>query len=57
MVRGNVVAQLRNLKADPVVRRAMDAGMLQVFGWYYDILTGTIEQYDEMDRRFVALGG
>ncbi|WP_058189770.1 carbonic anhydrase [Terracidiphilus gabretensis] len=56
VIRGNVVAQLRNLKADPVVRQAMEAGTLQVFGWYYDILTGTIEQYDEKDRRFVALG-
>jgi carbonic anhydrase len=56
VIRGNVIAQMRNLKADPSVKRAMEAGTLQVFGWYYDIMTGTIEQYDERDRRFVALG-
>jgi len=27
-----------------------------VHGWYYDILTGRIEQYDEGLRRFVAWG-
>lgn len=52
LIRGNVVAQLLNLKAQPAVARAMAAGKLQVFGWYYDILTGRIEQYDEQERTF-----
>jgi carbonic anhydrase len=26
-----------------------------VHGWYYDILTGTIESYDEKIRRFLPL--
>lgn len=56
LIRGNVVAQLHNLRAVTAVRRALEAGKLEVFGWYYDILTGTIEQYDEKDRRFVELG-
>jgi carbonic anhydrase len=56
VIRGNVIAQMRNLKADPSVKRAVEAGTLEVVGWYYDILTGTIEQYDEKDRKFVALG-
>ena len=55
VIRGNVIAQLRNLKADPSVKRAMEAGTLQVFGWYYDIMTGTIEQYDEQEQRFLPL--
>lgn len=55
VIRGNVVAQLQNLKADPSVKRAMEAGTLQVAGWYYDILTGTIEQYDEQQKRFLPL--
>jgi len=29
------------------------AGQLTVHGWYYDILTGRIEQYDEELRRFL----
>jgi carbonic anhydrase len=57
LIRGNVVAQLWSLKAQPAVVRAMAEGRLTVHGWYYDILTGRIEQYDEELRRFVALAG
>jgi carbonic anhydrase len=28
---------------------------LQVHGWYYDIMTGNIERYDESMRRFLPL--
>ena len=37
LIRGNVVAQLLNLKAQPAVRLAMEEGRLRVHGWYYDI--------------------
>jgi len=57
LIRGNVVAQLMNLKAQPSVARAFDAGRLTVHGWYYDILTGCIEQYDEGIHRFLPLLG
>ena len=52
LIRGNVVAQLENLKAQPSVARALDAGSLSVLGLYYDILTGHIERYDEHERKF-----
>ena len=55
LIRGNVVAQLLNLKAQPSVARAMATRSMQVFGWYYDILTGQIEQYDESAARFEPL--
>jgi len=55
LIRGNVVAQLLNLKAQPAVARAMVHGSLSVHAWYYDILSGRIEQYDEQMRRFVPL--
>ncbi len=57
LIRGNVVAQLLNLRAQPAVARAVAEGRLKVFGWYYDILTGNIEQYDEQQKRFVPLLG
>lgn len=57
LIRGNVVAQLANLKAQPSVAWAMKGGQLTVYGWYYDILTGRIERYDEKLRRFVPLVG
>ena len=57
LIRGNVVAQLMNLHAQPSVARAVKEGRLTVYGWYYDILTGRIEEYDEMTKRFAPLTG
>ena len=53
LIRGNVIAQLLNLKAQPAVARELSLGKLTVHGWYYDILTGRIEEYDEALKRFV----
>ncbi|MGD0831016.1 MAG: carbonic anhydrase [Terracidiphilus sp.] len=55
LIRGNVVAQLLNLHTEPSVARAESEGRLTVHGWYYDILSGRIEQYDEKLRRFLPL--
>lgn len=55
LIRGNVVAQLLNLKAQPAVARAVHERRLQVHGWYYDILTGRIEEYDDQARHFQPL--
>ncbi len=57
LIRGNVVAQLKNLQAQPAVAREAALGTLTVHGWYYDILSGRIEEYDEGTGRFVALVG
>jgi carbonic anhydrase len=57
LIRGNVVAQYFNLKAQPSVARAVVEGRLAVHGWYYDILSGRIEQFDESMRRFLPLVG
>jgi carbonic anhydrase len=55
LIRGNVVAQLQNLHSQPCVRRAESEGRLTVHGWYYDIMSGRIEQYDEKQKKFVPL--
>ena len=52
LIRGNVVAQLMNLKQQPAVAKAVAHGDLTVRGWFYDILSGRIEEYDETARRF-----
>jgi len=57
LIRGNVVAQLLNLRAQPSVARAVMEGRLTVHGWYYDILTGRIERYDDEMKRFLPLAG
>lgn len=55
LIRGNVVAQLMNLRAQPAVIHAIGEGRLTVHGWYYDILTGHIEEYDEEKKQFFPL--
>jgi len=57
LIRGNVIAQLHNLREQPSVAHAVAAGTLTVYGWYYDILSGRIEQYDEAAGKFVTLAG
>lgn len=57
IIRGNIVAQLINLRAQPSVARALAHNTLEVHGWYYDIMTGHIEQYVEQQRRFLPLLG
>jgi carbonic anhydrase len=56
VIRGNVVAQLMNLRAQPPVAQALAKGRLTAHGWYYDIMTGQIEEYDEKQKRFVTVG-
>ena len=55
LIRGNVIAQLNNLYAQSSVARAVADGRLACLGLYYDILSGSIERYDERTRRFVPL--
>jgi carbonic anhydrase len=55
LIRGNVVAQLKNLREQPAVAHALLKGQLAVHGWFYDILTGHIERYDENQHRFLPL--
>lgn len=55
LIHANVVAQLENLKTHPEVARGLAHKTVAVHGWYYDILTGAIETYDQQQRKFVAL--
>ena len=57
LIRGNVVAQIKNLRAQPAVQHALAEDRLTVHGWYYDILTGRIEEFDERLKRFEPLAG
>lgn len=57
LTHANVLVQLDNLRTHAFIRRALDEGRLQVRGWYYDILSGRIEQYDEEAGKFLPLAG
>jgi carbonic anhydrase len=55
LIHANVIAQLENLKTHSEVARALAHNKLQVHGWYYDILTGAVEAWDEQKRQFLPL--
>jgi carbonic anhydrase len=55
LIHANVIAQLHNLKTHPEVAAGLAKGTLQVHGWYYDILTGQIQAYDQQAHKFVPL--
>lgn len=55
LTRANIIAQLANLKTHPEVAGGLEQGTLQVHGWYYDIVTGSIEEYDADAKEFIAL--
>jgi carbonic anhydrase len=53
----NVLVQLNNLSTHPSVAARLSSGELHVFGWYYDIGSGQILQYDQSLGRFCELDG
>ena len=48
----HVIVQLKNLKTFPVVTQALEAGKLNLHGWYYDIGPGTVHAYNETKNAF-----
>jgi len=57
LTHANVLVQLDNLRTHGFIQRALAEGRLALHGWYYDILSGRIKQYDEARRRFLPLVG
>ena len=51
----SVIHQLDNLLTYPAVKKRVDAGKLFLHGWYYDIVTGNIEYYDDESYEFKPL--
>lgn len=52
----NVRMQLRNLKTYPSIREKLDAGNLEIHGWYYDIGESKLEEWDENKKVFIEVG-
>jgi carbonic anhydrase len=48
----NVEVQIENLLTHPSVRRRVERGDLDVYGWVYDIATGSILAMDSQTKRF-----
>jgi carbonic anhydrase len=55
LTHANVLVQLDNLRSHGYIRQAISEGRLETHGWYYDILTGRIEQFDQALGKFIPL--
>lgn len=53
----NVIAQVRNILTYPRIRPLVERNELELYGWVYDIASGTVKGLDASGRRFVPLGG
>ncbi|UGQ09096.1 transporter [Yinghuangia sp. ASG 101] len=51
----NVLQQLDNLLGHPVVRRAVEAGQLRLFGLYFDLATAKMYVYDAVTGHFAPV--
>lgn len=51
----SIISQIENLLTYPYVKDKVDAGILHLHGWLYDIETGEIEYYDPDECQFLSL--
>lgn len=52
----NVLVQVNNLSTHPCIAAGLATGELCVYGWYYDIASGSVLQFDQSQGTFVELG-
>lgn len=55
LIRGNVLAQVQSMCTHPAIIHALAENRIQIHAWYYDILSGRVERYDDEQQRFVNL--
>jgi carbonic anhydrase len=55
LTQANVLVQMDNLHSHGYIQAALREGRLRIHGWYYDILSGGIERFDEQAGKFVPL--
>ncbi len=51
----SVITQIENLLTYPAVKKRVDEENLHIYGWYYDIQTGSIDYYDPDTYQFEPL--
>ncbi len=52
----NVLVQMNHISTHPCVAMRLASGDVHIYGWYYDIGTGLVLQYDQAAGRFMELG-
>jgi carbonic anhydrase len=53
----NVLIQMNHLSTHPSVAAHLSAGDLRMYGWYYDIGSGRVLQFDQQSGQFQDIGG
>jgi carbonic anhydrase len=49
--------QINNLSTHPCVAARLSSGEISVYGWYYDIASGVVLQFDQSRGQFIELDG
>lgn len=55
-VEANVIVQLDHLRSHPSVADALAEGRINLHGWVYNFVTGSVLSYNEQNRSFTPLG-
>ena len=53
----NVLVQMNNLSTHPFIAALLSAGELRIFGWVFDIPTGSVRAYNPANGKFEDLHG
>ncbi|MEY9992971.1 carbonic anhydrase [Streptomyces sp. V4I8] len=56
-VQNHVLTQLERLRAYPCVEKRLEAGEVQLHGWYYEVHTGIVREQDAESGTFEMLWG
>jgi carbonic anhydrase len=57
LVAENVLIQIENLKTYPIVRARLHQGRLKIYGWIYNIETGSVLAYDARTHTYIPPEG
>ena len=51
----NIVEQMNHLVTYPFIKERYKAGAINIFGWYYEIGTGSVYNYHPEEKRFILI--
>lgn len=51
----NVLYQMNNLRDYPVVKKRLEEETLSIHGWIFDVPTGDVYSFDEVENKFVII--
>ncbi len=53
--KNNIIYQLKNLTTYPIVKDLLEKGEIRLYGWYYEIKTGKVYEFDKDTGTFQPL--